>query len=221
MKIEQINSSLSNKTWAFSHSTSENLNSYSKATWSYKKSYVNDGEALGWLSFLSCDECFNRLIYQIQSVKLYNKITASFSGLHFKLIDSKINDNVLKSVYSNKSITVVVTSSSNEESATTIYEFYIYSNKDYMNIELANKISEMKQTLLPQDSFVSNDLYVTSLLVEYTSAPLRASPNVNADIIYQVPKSSTIHIKSRGDVYYQVEVDGYIGYLSQTFLIAK
>ena len=76
-------------------------------------------------------------------------------------------------------------------------------------------------TSMPQPTYTYSGtfLYQTTLAEGTGDAPLRAIPNINAEVIYRCPRGAYIYVlDSSGEIYSKVHVDGHVGHLSKTFL---
>ena len=65
----------------------------------------------------------------------------------------------------------------------------------------------------------SSNMYQTSFIDSPFEVPLRESPNVNSREIYKCPKNASVYVlDNKGEDFFKVRVNGYIGYVSKKML---
>lgn len=96
---EPVNTFLMNKGWEYFTSEKGDTEKYDIISWSYEKSYGD--KAKGWFNLYSYEGKPSKITYSVFNKKAYQLIFNSLKSKNYKLQESKIEDNIIYSTYSN------------------------------------------------------------------------------------------------------------------------
>ncbi|POY34706.1 hypothetical protein C3K47_18910 [Solitalea longa] len=209
--LDNINDYLNSKGWQFSHSSEKDNDGYSTAYWAYGKSDFDEGKALAWFELHYKESYENRISYQVFNKNQYSIIKSRVLALGMKQLKSWINDNSINAVYAGKNYVAYISQSSEEYKSLTTYVFRIFNKVDFFDDYISSSNSNDEES--------SSFLYSTKIMNAVGGVILWNSPeSATSTKVYDIPKSSIIHIIERGSVYYKVLVDGYYGYVYSKYL---
>jgi hypothetical protein len=104
---EDVNQALLAKKWTYYDSEKGSTLKYNTITWSFNKDYYSD-KAQGWFYLYTYEGYPNKISYSVFNKESYSIIQNSISSLGFKLINSEIEDNQVKSTYTNTQYTLEI-----------------------------------------------------------------------------------------------------------------
>lgn len=133
--IADVEEYLSNKNWAFHRSTKPEIFNLGELVFTYKKSNFDDSAESFIKYFYSDASDRKRLAIQINVKEKYTTYLNKVKSLGCKLIDTKVDEGIIKKIYQGKSTTFIFSIGTNKEefsmSTSTIYGLYILDNSDY------------------------------------------------------------------------------------------
>lgn len=152
--VNYLNSYLTKKGWEFDGSEVNKEENYKLIKWAFNKNTYND-KAERWFYLYQYKKLENQVSYQT-SKTIFNKIKATAQRQNYKLFDSQIIENGIRTKYKKGSFELVLlTSKTNSE---TSYIVHLYNFREYeekMNEELQKEIAAMEFEFL-YNTYINN-----------------------------------------------------------------
>jgi antitoxin component YwqK of YwqJK toxin-antitoxin module len=112
---EDVNQILLNINWTYYESEKGSTYKYNTITWSFNKESYSD-KAQGWFYLYTYEGFPNKISYSVFNKESYSLIQNSISSAGFKLTNSEIDDNKIKSTYSNTNYILEISTEKREKS---------------------------------------------------------------------------------------------------------
>ena len=164
---EDVNQYLTNKKWEYFSSEKGDDYNYDNIAWSYDKDYYGD-RALAWFNVYAYENKPQKVTYQAKQDFIIS-IKNSLSGSGYKLKESNIEDDYLKSTYENSKYIIHVYASSNDDylGSNTIYSVTLIKKSGVYDSENGERIIYYEGTNKVQTKYVLKDSKVNGLVTNY------------------------------------------------------
>lgn len=132
--LADVEEFLTAKNWQLTEATEPADGTMGSTTFAYDKSYYDD-KAASFITYFYGKSVLssNRINIQINKTTTYNTFMTRLKALGYKLSSSKVADGKIVKIYKGKSLTIEVTSGTQQEDFTTktTYQFFICTSVDY------------------------------------------------------------------------------------------